>query len=161
MATAACATVSGVRLSCYPIKVAVADCATVAGVNSATSRVAWGGSAAKRSRVNWIPGAHVPVLDAAGRMSQPWYRFFQEIAENRLGGIEAATLPQVVTVQAQTQTQVIDVQAGVTSVGQQVSAVTDVVNTATQVAVDSGLSGATQIPVLPSYKLGQLGISNQ
>jgi hypothetical protein len=87
-------------------------------------------------------------------MSQPWYRFFQEIAENRLGGIEAATLPQVVTTQVQTQAQVVSVQSGVSSVGQQVSAVTDAVNTATQVAISNGLAGADQIPVVSNnYKL--------
>jgi hypothetical protein len=156
MATATCKTVAGSYSAAQPYKLRSYTCTTIAGAEMAAANVAWGGSTAKRARVNWLPGAHVPVLDGSGRMSPPWYRFFQEIAENRLGGIDAPTVPEVVTTTVQTQSQVIGVQTGIQSMGQQVSAITDTVNTQTQVAQNSNLSGSSQIPRLPSYKLQQL-----
>lgn len=109
MATATCKTVAGSYSAAQPFKLRSYTCMTIAGSEMAAANVAWGGSTAKRSRVNWIPGAHVPVLDAKGRMSQPWYRFFHEIAENRLGGIDAPTVPEVVSTSEQTQAQVLTV----------------------------------------------------
>jgi hypothetical protein len=49
----------------------------------------------------------------------------------------------------------------VQSVGAQVSAVTDVVNTQTQVSQQNNLSGSSQISKLPSYKQQQLLDNNQ
>jgi len=91
-------------------------------------------------------------------MTTSWYRFFREVADHRLGGIDAATLPEIVTTQASVQDQVLTVQQGVQSVGSQVSAVTDTVNTQTQVSKESNLPGSDQLSRLPSYKLEQLGL---
>jgi hypothetical protein len=43
------------------------------------------------------------VLDAGGKMSPAWYRFFSEVAEKRLGGIDAVTIPEVVSSQSTVQ----------------------------------------------------------
>lgn len=148
MATATCKTVVGCYSAAQPFKLRSYTCTTVAGAEMAAANVAWGGSVAKRSRVNWIPGAQVPVLDATGRMAPTWYRFFQEIAENRLGGINAPTVPEVVTTAAQTQSQVLAVQTSADNAIQTVNACVTSVNTAKQVAVNNNLSGATQIPTV-------------
>ena len=76
----------------------------------ATSRVAWGGSQSSRKKVDWLPSSNVPVLDASGKMSPVWYRFFREVADNRLGGIDAKSLPDVVSTQTAVQDQVLSVQ---------------------------------------------------
>lgn len=78
------------------------------------------------------------------------------MAENRLGGIDAITIPEVVSSQSSVQDQVLSVQQSVQQVGAQVSAVTDVVNTQTQVSQNSNLPGSGQISKLPSYKQQQL-----
>ena len=148
MATATCKTVAGPYSAAQPYKLRSYTCRTIAGAEMAAGNVAWGGSTAKRSRVNWIPGAHVPVLDAKGRMSQPWYRFFHEIAENRLGGIDAPTVPEVVNTSEQTQTQVLAVQQNTDAAIQTVNSCVDAVNTTKQVVVNNNLSGATQIPTV-------------
>jgi hypothetical protein len=67
-------------------------------------------------------------------MSQVWYKFFREVADRRLGGIDAATLPDIATTQTEVQDQVLSVASNIQSVASQVSAVTDVVNTQTQVS---------------------------
>lgn len=141
---------------------ATATCSTKAGPLVAAGRVAWAGTSALRSRVNWLPAANVP-LSLDGKLINPvWYRALQEVFENRLGGINAKTVPEVVSTTEQTQSQVLSVQTGVQSIGTQVVAITDAVNTTTQVAQNNNLSGSTQIPRLPSYKLQQLnGLENQ
>jgi hypothetical protein len=63
--------------------------------------------------------------------------------------------------QGQVNAYLVDVQSGVTSMGVQVSAITDTVNTQTEVAQTNDLSGAAQISRLPSYRQGQSGIFNQ
>lgn len=161
MATATCRTVNGVLSVSEPFKLRSSTCATVMGVISVAGRVPWLGSAAKPKDVNWIPSPTVKVLNDNGTMSRPWYLFFKEIADNRLGGISAESVPQVIVKQDQVNAYLVDVQAGVVNVGAQVSAITDTVNTQTEVAKNNALSGASQISLLPSYKLAQLRIFNQ
>jgi hypothetical protein len=96
MATAGCATVAGVRSGAMPFRVAFGSGMTKAGVASATARVKWGGSEERRDRVSWLPPASVPIVDGSGRVNPAWYKFFVEIANRRLGGIDAQTLPQVI-----------------------------------------------------------------
>ncbi len=92
------------------------------------------------------------MVDSNGKMTTPWYRFFKEVAEWRLGGIEASSLPDILTTQTNVQDQVLAVQQGVQSVGSQVSAVTQVVNTQTQVSKQNNLPGSAQLSTLPSFK---------
>lgn len=72
---------------------ATASCQTSLGVISVAGRVPWVGSVAKPRDVNWIPLPTVRVLNDNGTMSRPWYLFLKEIAEKRLGGIDAETVP--------------------------------------------------------------------
>lgn len=120
----------------------------MAGIYSQASNTAWAGSSTRRGKIDWIPGAHVPVLDNSGRMSPAWYRFFREVADNRLGGIDAPTVPDVVTTAKQTQAQVLTVKQDADAAIQTVNSCVDAVNTTKQVAVNNNLSGSTQIPTL-------------
>lgn len=129
------------------------------GFVSVAGRKPWSGSAVKPQKVNWIPNATVPVLDAKGNMSRPWYLFFKEVAETRLGGIDAETVPQVIAKQDQTNVYVTDAQTNIAGLGAQVNAVTDAVNTQTQVSQNANLPGADQIPNVPPYRAN--GAQNQ
>lgn len=155
MASAVAATVSGVYSRSSAFKARSYAAATVGGVGSATGIVAWAGSSTKRTRIDWIPTASTPITLDGKTMNPVWYRAFYEVFNNRLGGLNAQTIPQIITAQTQTQDQVLSVQSGVISVGGQVSAITGAVNAGTQVAQSSGLSGASQIPILPSFSYGK------
>lgn len=158
MATASCNTVLGLLSVSQPFKLRSSTGTTVIGVISVAGRAPWIGSTAKPKDVNWIPLPTVKVLNDNGTMSRPWYLFFKEIADKRLGGISAESLPQVSVKQDQVNAYVVDVQAGVTGMGVQVSAITGVVNTQTEVAQTNSLSGADQISKLPPYKQAQMGV---
>lgn len=134
---------------------ATASCQTSLGIISVAGRVPWSGSVSKPKDVNWIPSATVKVLNENGTMARPWYLFFQEIS-SRLGGISAESLPQVSGKQDQVNAYLVGVQSGVTDMGVQVSAITSVVNTQTEVAKTNSLSGSSQLPTLPMYKQKQL-----
>lgn len=143
MATSTCKTVVGLLSISEPFKLRSSTCATVIGVISVAGRVPWIGSNAKPKDVNWIPSATVKVLNDNGTMAKPWYLFFKEIADRRLGGISAESLPQVSVKQDQVNAYVVDVQAGVTDMGVQVAAITGVVNTQTEVAKTNSLAGSS------------------
>jgi hypothetical protein len=152
MATATCQTVMGTLSVAQPFKLRSAICQTVVGFVSVAGNKPWRGSVAKPKDVSWLPNATVPVLDARGNMSRPWYLFFKEIAERRLGGITAETVPQVIDKQNQTNTFVTDAQTNLAGMAAQVNAVTGVVNTQTQVSQTAGLPGADQLPIVPDYR---------
>ena len=156
MATATCKTVLGFLSVSEPFKLRSSTCVTVIGVISVAGRVPWAGSNAKPREVNWLPKANTPISLDGKTMNPVWYRAFHEIFENRLGGINAETVPQVAVKQDQVNSYLVDVQAGVVGMGVQVSAITDTVNTQTEIAQTNDLSGADQISKLPSYKQAQL-----
>lgn len=151
MATATCKTVLGLLSVSEPFKLRSSTCVTVVGIISVAGRSPWVGSVAKPKDVNWIPSANVKVLNDNGTMAKPWYLFFKEIADNRLGGISAESVPQVAVKQDQVNSYLVEVQSGVTSMGVQVSTITDAVNTQTEVSKANSLSGSDQIPIVPRY----------
>lgn len=152
MATASCQTVMGALSVSEPFKLRSAICQTVVGFVSVAGNKPWSGSVAKPKDVHWIPPATVAVLDAKGNMSRPWYLFFKEIAERRLGGISAETVPQVIDRQNQTNAFVTDAQTNLSGLVAQVNTVTEVVNTQTQVSQAAALPGADQIQSVPDYR---------
>ena len=151
MATAACKTVLGLLSVSEPFKLRSSSCVTVVGIISVAGRVPWVGSPAKPREVNWLPKANTPISLDGKTMNPAWYRAFHEIFENRLGGINAETVPQVAVKQDQVNAYLVDVQSGVTSMGVQVSTITDVVNIQTEVAQTNNLAGSNQVPIVPRY----------
>jgi len=152
MATATCKTVLGLLSVSEPFKLRSSTCVTVIGVISVAGRVPWIGSVAKPKDVNWLPKANTPISLDGKTMNPVWYRAFHEVFENRLGGINAESVPQVAVKQDQVNAYLVDVQAGVIGMGVQVSAITGVVNTQTEVAQTNNLAGSSQISKLPAYK---------
>lgn len=148
MATATCKTLAGPYSAAQPAKARTSTCQTIAGAAMATGAVAWGGSAAKRRQVNWLPSATTPVLDDQGCFTRQWYLFLVEVANKRLGGLEAPTVPDVATGQAKTQGQVLLVQSNADAAIAAVNACVVSTNTARDVAISNNLAGATQIPIV-------------
>lgn len=112
MASATCKTVAGAYSAAQPVKLRTSSCMTIAGAEMAAGSVTWGGSQAKRKFVNWLPAPTTPLSTDGGKtMSPVWYRALHELFEHRMGGIDAPTLPQVVTASSETQTQVLSVQS--------------------------------------------------
>lgn len=111
----------------------------------------WAGSGAKRKAVSWLPTSNTRVLNDDGTLTKPWYQFFREIADTRLGGIDAQTVPQVAAVQASTQAQVLDTTNLAIQTVTNINQVASAVNTTSQVTKSAALPGASQIPTLPTY----------
>lgn len=110
----------------------------------------WAGRAtANRQRVPWLPSAGVPVALADGRMNPVWYRALQEVFENRLGGINGATVSEVVTSVTQTQAEVIATSTYAAQVSAYAQGVGATAAATAQVAQNNSLSGATAIPKTP------------
>lgn len=156
MATATCKTVGGVLSASTYIHNATSFAKTVGGVVSATGKVAWAGTNAAQKYVNWLPNASTPVLDANGRMNPVWYKFLKEIADNRLGGVSAPTVTQVVDTQTQVQAQITATDTVVQASIVQSNAIATAVNTQTAVSQQNNLSGANQIPKAPTLSTREL-----
>lgn len=116
------------------------------GVGAAFGNVPWNTSSARREKVPWLPPAHVPVVQQNGLMNPAWYRALHEVFENRLGGVQGATVTQVQTTVTQTQSQVVATTAAVTDLGAYTRSIDATATALRQVAVDNALSGASTVP---------------
>lgn len=84
-----------------------------------------------------------------GRPTSRFFQFMHEIAENRLGGVDGYTIPQVSTSVTQTQTEVIATATYAQSVSAYAQGVAATATATAQVAQSNSLSGATSIPETP------------
>lgn len=80
------------------------------------------------------------------RMSHEWYRFLNELFEQRLGGTQGASIPDLSTTVVATRSQAIDAQTTAAAVGQQANANAQSLAATIQVSQNNNLSGASQIP---------------
>lgn len=151
MATADCVISIGPSVSNTWAKTGVSNCVVFAGVGVAATRVTWAGSAARRESVDWLPRADEMWFDArTGRPTRRFYQFMREVAENRLGGPQGQTVPQVATSVASTQTAVVEAVSFAQQVGQYAQGVAATVQATVEVAQTEGLAGAESIPETPS-----------
>lgn len=150
MASADCVTSIGAWSYATPTKNGAGDCLTRAGINSAAARVAWGGSASPREKLDWLPRADEVWIDPkTGRPSRRFYQFLREIAEVRLGGVQGKSVPQVQTDVVNTQAEVAATTTFAAQVNQYAQGVAAVAAATTAVAQDSGLAGSESIPEVP------------
>jgi len=151
MASADCVSSVGVWSYATPTKNGGGACATYSGINSAAARVAWAGSRSPRKTLDWLPRADEVWFDPkTGRPTRRFYQFMREIAEERLGGVQGATVPQVQTSVINTQAEVAATTTYATQVGQYAQGVAATVAATAEVAQDAGLSGAETIPEVPT-----------
>lgn len=121
----------------------------VVGALVAASSPAWAGRSAPRAKVDWIPPAHVPPLMPNGKWNPVWYRFFHEIAEIRLGGVQGSTVAQIETSVSQTQTEVAATTTYAQSVATYAQGIAATATATAEVAQNNSLSGAGSIPSPP------------
>lgn len=98
---------------------------------------------------SWLPPQRQPVAYQQGGQwfcDPTWYRFFQFVAEIKLGGRSGPTLPDVVTAITDTQTTAATATASVVTLQQQTSANAEALAATVQVAQNNSLAGAGQIP---------------
>lgn len=102
----------------------------------------------------WLPPAQVPVVDQSGRMTGPWYRFFDYLA-NRKVGRESPTVGDLVSSVESSQAAVTAVVATVQDVADTTLQNAQSLATTVEVVRNNSLAGASQIP---QAKLSLLGI---
>ena len=123
------------------------------GVSSTQSRpndVAWLPSAQTPLGFVTVNGQRLPVM--VDTLS--WYRFMDHLAEVRLGGRSAPSLPDVVTTVENTQAAAVQSGQQVSALTQQGQANAESLNVVRQVVQNNALTGAAQIPpvVLNPYE---------
>ena len=101
---------------------------------------------------------YIGTVQPDGRVliSPDWFRFLHDLFEERLGGAQGDSIPDISTAVVSTRDQAIAATNGVSSVTQQVNANAQTLAATVQVAQNNSLTGATQIPpVVYSSKPGQ------
>ena len=107
-------------------------------------------TAARPNDVAWLPSAQTPIASLNGRgqyvMEPSWYRFFQHLADVRLGGRAAPSLPDVITTVETTQAAAVQSGQQVSALTQQSQANAESLAVVRQVVQNNALTGADQIP---------------
>jgi hypothetical protein len=117
---------------------------------SGVYQVGVGTAQTRPNDVAWLPSAQTPIANLNGRgqyvMEPSWYRFFQHVADVRLGGRAAPSLPDVVTTVETTQAAAVQSGQQVSALTQQSQANAEALSVVVQVAQNNSLTGADQIP---------------
>jgi uncharacterized protein (DUF2252 family) len=116
------------------------------GLGLGIGSVPWNTSNARRSKVPWLPAAHVPVVQSNGLMHPAWYRAMVELFEHRMGGVQGQSVAQVATTVTQTQQQVVAATNKVVETIAYARSVDARASALKQVASDNGLSGTDSVP---------------
>ena len=105
-----------------------------------------------RAEVAWLPPARQPIgfTDARGQfIADPsWYRFFEYMAEYRLGGKQGPAITEVVTAVEATQTTAAASSTTVTELQQQTQANAESLAVVREVAINNSLVGSGLIPAV-------------
>ncbi len=84
--------------------------------------------------------------DGTVQIDPNWWRFLHDLFEQRLGGSQGDSIPDLTTTVVDTRTQAIAAVTGVSAVSQQVNANAQTLAATVQVAQTNSLTGASQIP---------------
>lgn len=126
------------------------SCASRVGLLVAASSPPWAGRARQVRSNNWMLRPDEAWFDPrTGRPSPRFFQFIREIAENRLGGVNGASIPTVQTTVAQTQTEVVNTSTYARSVATYALGIAASVDATTEVARNNALTGADGIPGTP------------
>jgi ABC-type branched-subunit amino acid transport system substrate-binding protein len=96
----------------------------------------------------WLPPQRVAVVDDDGIMSEPWYRFFQYVANVRLGGPTGGSVKDLSATLSVVKSQAVAASASTVALAAQTSTNAEALEAVRQVAVQNSLAGAAQIPVV-------------
>lgn len=126
------------------------SCVTRIGLLVAATSPAWAGRARQARSNNWMLRADEQWFDPkTGRPSPRFFQFMFEIAQNRLGGVNGASIPTVQTSVAQTQAEVVNTSSYARSVAVYAQGIAAAVDATTEVAQNNALTGADGIPGTP------------
>ena len=103
-------------------------------------------SEALTSLKSWLPPQRVPLVDKNGYMSVPWYKFFQFVADIKLGGPSAPTVTDLSTNVVAVKQEAVSANATAAAVAVQAAANAIALEATKQVVQNSSLPGSTQIP---------------
>jgi hypothetical protein len=84
--------------------------------------------------------------DGTVTISKDWFRFFHDQFEQRLGGTQGDSIPDITSTVVDTRAQAINAVTAVSSVSQQVDANAQALGAVVQVTQTNSLAGAKQIP---------------
>lgn len=84
--------------------------------------------------------------DGTVQIDPNWWRFLHDLFEQRLGGSQGDSIPDLTTTVVDTRTQAIAAVTGVSAISQQVNANAQTLAATVQVAQTNSLTGASQIP---------------
>jgi hypothetical protein len=115
----------------------------VSGIYTATDIAA---SANLANLKSWLPHRSVPVVQKDGTMTDAWYRFFDFLANVKIGGPAASTLPDVASAVVTVQEQAATVAQSAAGLEQQVAQNAESLGATVEVARNNSLTGANSIP---------------
>jgi hypothetical protein len=95
---------------------------------------------------SWLPHRSVPVVQQDGTMTDAWYRFFDFLANVKIGGPAASTLPDVASAVVTVQEQAATVAQSAAGLEQQVAQNAESLGATVEVAKNNSLTGASSIP---------------
>lgn len=84
--------------------------------------------------------------DGTVQIDPNWWRFLHDLFEQRLGGTQGDSIPDLTTTVVDTRAQAITAQTSVSAVSQQVDANAQALAATVQVAQNNSLTGSGQIP---------------
>lgn len=120
------------------------------GLLVAGSSPAWAGRARRTRSNNWMLRADEMWIDPkTGRPSPRLFQLLHEICENRLGGVDGMTIPQVSTSVTQTQAEVVATTTYTAAVAAYAEGVAATATATAEVTQSNSLSGSTSIPEVP------------
>lgn len=94
----------------------------------------------------WLPPQRVRLVGADGLMSWEWYRFFQYVAEKRLGGPTAPSIMDLSSNVIAAKSDAATANANTAALAVQTQTNAEALEVTRQVVVNNNLPGAVQIP---------------
>lgn len=120
------------------------------GLLVAASSPPWAGRARQARSSNWMLRADVAWFDPrTGRPTPAFFQLMHEITENRLGGVNGASIPTVQSVVTQTQAEVVNTSTYARNIAVYAQGIAASVDATTEVARNNALAGADGIPGTP------------
>ena len=108
--------------------------------------------------LKWLPPSRQPIgwVTIGGQrhpvqIDSTWFGFLHTVAEQKLGGVNGSTLPDVVTAVETTISQAADASTATAAVAQQAQANADALAATIAVVQGNSLVGSTEIPPAQTY----------
>lgn len=106
---------------------------------------------------SWLPSQRVPLVDAKGLMTLPWYKFFEFVANIKLGGPAAPTVTDLSANVVSVKADAVAANVAAAAVATQAASNAIALEATKQVVVNNSLPGSAQIPPV---SLGNLYTQN-